>query len=255
MSDSYQLPREDADMAARRTDLVQADPDSSGRGVELAKTTDHNSFVPGLRADEGEAPELLDATQELFSAGQSPEDILAEPPDARDIAAELSAPPRRKLPWLTLILAAGVIAAGSFWGGAMVQKNSGSSTSSTASAFAARLKAGGAGGTAGGFGGFSRGGSGTGTGTGTGAGGGATSGTIKLIDGNTIYVTNSSGNIVKITTGGSTTVSIAKSGTVSQLQPGQTITVRGTTDSSGNVTATTVTEGTAAGGGGGGFGG
>jgi hypothetical protein len=50
-------------------------------------------------------------------------------------------------------------------------------------------------------------------------------------------------------------VSIAKSGTVSQLQPGQTITARGTTDSSGNVTATTVTEGTSAGGGfgGGGF--
>ncbi len=66
---------------------------------------------------------------------------------------------------------------------------------------------------------------------------------MKLVDGNTIYVTNSSGNIVKITTGGSTTVSIAKSGTVSQIQPGQTVTVKGTTDSSGNVTASSVTEG------------
>jgi hypothetical protein len=209
--------------------------------------------VPGLRGEEGRAPEQLDATQEIFSAGQSPEDILAEPPDARDIAAELSAPPRRKLPWLTLILAAGVIAAGSFWGGAMVQKNSGSSTSSTAAAFASRLKAGGAGGAAGGFGGFSRSG---GTGTGSAAGSGSTTGTVKLIDGSTIYVTDSSGNIVKVTTGSSTSVSIASSGTVSQLQPGQTVTVRGATDSSGDLAATSVTEGaSAAGSGGGGFGG
>ncbi len=242
-------------MAARRTDLVQADPVSSGHGAELA-TTDHSSFVPGLRGEEGRAPEQLDATQEIFSAGQSPEDILAEPPDARDIAAELSAPPRRKLPWLTLILAAGVIAAGSFWGGAMVQKNSGSSTSSTAAAFASRLKAGGAGGTAGGFGGFSRsGGTGTGTGSGSAAGSGSTTGTVKLIDGSTIYVTDSSGNIVKVTTGSSTSVSIASSGTVSQLQPGQTVTVRGATDSSGDLAATSVTEGASAAGSGGGFGG
>ncbi|WP_052069592.1 hypothetical protein [Streptacidiphilus albus] len=245
-------------MAARRTDLVQADPDSSGRGVELAKTTDHNSFVPGLRADEGEAPELLDATQELFSAGQSPEDILAEPPDARDIAAELSAPPRRKLPWLTLILAAGVIAAGSFWGGAMVQKNSGSSSSGTAASFAARFRSGAAGGAAGGAtggaaaGGFGRAG---GTGGGSASGTGSTTGTVKLIDGSTIYVTDSSGNIVKVTTGSSTSVSIASTGTVSQLQPGQTVTVRGATDSSGDLAATSVTEGASAAGSGGGFGG
>jgi hypothetical protein len=249
MSDSHQLPREDADMAARRTELVKAG--NSGPGQDLQKPEE--PFVPGLREDT-ESPELLDdRTREL---ALSPEDILAEPPDARDIAAELAAPPRRKLPWLTLLLAGGVIAAGSFAGGALVEKNNGSSSSASGAAAAfAKLRSGSGSGSTGGFGGFGRGGSGTGTGTGSGAAGGTTTGTIKLIDGNTIYVTNSSGNIVKITTGGSTTVSIAKSGTVSQLQPGQTITARGTTDSSGNVTATTVTEGTSAGGGfgGGGF--
>jgi hypothetical protein len=239
MSDSHQLPREDADMAARRTELVKQQ---------------QSAFVPGLRADTALEPQLLDdRTQELLP---SPEDILAEPPDARDIAAELAAPPRRKLPWLTLLLGAAVIAAGSFAGGALVEKNNNSGSSSAASAFA-KLRAGATGGT----GGFSRTGTGTGgtgTGTGTGAaagggfggfgggsaaGGGATTGTVKLVDGSTIYVTNSSGNIVKVTTGSSTTVSIAKSGSVSQLQPGQTVTVRGTTDSSGDVAATTVTEG------------
>ena len=211
-------------MAARRTELVK-------------------------REDPALEPELLDdSTQQLML---SPEDILAEPPDARDIAAELAAPPRRKLPWLSLLLAAGVIAAGSFAGGALVEKNNGGGSSSAASAFA-KLRSGAG---ASGAGGFSRGGA-TGSGTGAaggaggfgggfggGAAGGATTGTVKLVDGSTIYVTNSSGNIVKVTTGGSTTVSIAKSGTVSQIQPGQTVTVRGTTDSSGDVAATSVTEG------------
>ena len=214
-----------------------------GSGQDLQKPGE--SFVPGLREDTEDpasAAELVDdRTREL---ALSPEDILAEPPDARDIAAELAAPPRRKMPWLTLLLAGGVIAAGSFAGGALVEKNNGSSSGAGGAAAAfAKLRSGSGSGSTGGFGGFSRGGSGTGTGTGTGAGGGATSGTIKLIDGNTIYVTNSSGNIVKITAGSSTSVSIASNGTVSQLQPGQTVTVRGTTDSSGNVTATSVTEG------------
>jgi hypothetical protein len=247
MSDSHQLPREDADMAARRTELVkQPDP----------------GLVPGLREEPVLEPELLDdSTQQLML---SPEEILAEPPDARDIGAELAAPPRRKLPWLSLLLAAGVIAAGSFAGGALVEKNNNSGSSSAASAFA-KLRSG----AAGGAGGFSRtgaGGTGTGSGTGgaggfgggfggAGGAGGATTGTVKLVDGNTIYVSNSSGNIVKITAGGSTSVSIAKSGTVSQIEPGQTVTVRGTTDSSGNVDATSITEGgTAATGGGAGGG-
>ena len=244
-------------MAARRTELVKQDP----------------SLAPGLRGEQPLEPELLDdSTQQLRTQdlreiqtqqlpgqepGQgllSPEDILAEPPDARDIGAELAAPPRRKLPWLSLLLAGGVIAAAGFAGGALVEKNNGSGSSSAASAFA-KLRSGatgGAGGTAG-AGGFSRAGGTAGAsgaagaggfaGFGGGAAGGATTGTVKLVDGNTIYVTNSSGNIVKITTGSSTTVSIAQSGKVSQIAPGQTVTVRGTTDSSGNVTATSVTEG------------
>lgn len=203
------------------------------------KTAD-DSFVPGLRADPDEDSET--AQFELLDGRQlSPEEILAEPPDALDIAAELSAPPRRKLPWLTLALCGGVIAALSFAGGAMVEKNNQPAASSGGGAAAARGAAGG------GFGGFTRGGAGgagaTGGTGGSGTGSASTVGTVKLVDGSTVYVTDSSGNVVKVTTGGSTKVSIAKDGKVGDLQPGQTVTVRGTTDANGDVAATTVTQG------------
>ncbi|WP_052433180.1 hypothetical protein [Streptacidiphilus carbonis] len=198
-----------------------------------------DSFVPGLRED---------PTQELATVtdGPSPEEILAEPPDTRDIAGELAAPPRRKLPWLTLALAGGIIAALGFAGGALVEKNNKPAASSAATAFA----------------GFTRGAAGgtgrTGGTAGTGATGGATTGTVKLVDGDTVYITDSSGNTVKVTTGSSTKVTLSSTGKVGDLKAGQTVTVRGTTDSSGNLAATTVSEGaaTAAGGfGAGGFGG
>lgn len=172
---------------------------------------------------------------------QSPEDILAEPPDALDISAELAAPPRRKLPWLTLLLAGGLVAGAGFIGGVLVEKSQGHSSSS---GLAGRS-----------FSGAGRGsGTGSGTGTGTGGGfggggfgggaggGGTTIGTVKLVDGSTIYVTDTSGNIVKVTTGGSTKVNIAQSGKVSQLKPGATVTVRGTADAGGDVAASTVTQ-------------
>jgi hypothetical protein len=174
----------------------------------------------------------------------APEEILAEPPDSLDISAELAAPPRRKLPWLTLLLAGGLVAGLGFVGGVLVEKNQGTS-GGTGRSFSASGRTGtgtGAGGSGRtGTGGFGSGGFG-GSGFGGGAGGGATIGTVKLVDGSTIYVTDTSGNIVKITTGGSTKVSIAQSGKVSQLKPGATVTVRGTTDANGDVAATTVTQ-------------
>ena len=214
--------------------------DMAGRHGELVKANE--SFVPGLREEPTQELSVVDGT------GLSPEEILAEPPDTRDIAGELAAPPRRKLPWLTLVLAGGVIAAVAFAGGAMVEKNNKPAATTAA---------------AGGFAGFTRGAAGgtgaTGTGgLGTGTGTGATTGTVKLVDGSTVYLTDSSGNIVKVTTGSSTKVTLSSTGKVGDLKAGQTVTVRGTTDSSGNLAATTVSEGatTAAGGfGAGGFGG
>ncbi|WP_438289848.1 hypothetical protein [Streptomyces sp. HUAS TT7] len=184
----------------------------------------------------------------LESAGPTetgdPEDILAEPPDARDISAELSAPPRQQLPWLTLVLSGSLVAGLAFAGGALAEKNqsqgSASATQRTPSAAGAR-------------GGFGQGGqSGQRQGGGIpGAAGGLTIGTVKLVDGSTIYVTDTQGNVVKVTTAGSTQVTEARSGKVSDLQPGQTVTVRGSQNASGDVAATTVTQGGASGFGGG----
>jgi hypothetical protein len=102
-----------------------------------------------------------------------------------------------------------------------------------------------------GFPGFgNHGGAGTGTGgTGTtgGARGGFTAGTITAIDGDTITVKEADGTTVKVSTSDSTTVTKTDTSKVSDLSTGETITVIGQADSSGNVTATRISEGDAAG--------
>ncbi|MGW2863896.1 hypothetical protein [Streptomyces sp. NPDC001205] len=176
-----------------------------------------------------------------------PEHILAEPPDARDIAAELSAPPRPRLPWLTLLLSGALVAGLAFAGGALVEKGQNQSGSPSGAT------RGGQSGQRQGFGAGQAGPSGQRQGFGTGPVGaaGLTIGTVKLVDGSTLYVTDTQGNVVKVTTAGSTQVTEAKSGKVSDLQPGQTVTVRGSQNAAGDVAATTVTEGGASGFGGG----
>jgi len=212
-------------MAARRTDLVKR----------------NGSQVPGTREDRtpGSAVELLDSTQQLVL---SPGDLPAEPPDAHDVATEIAAPPRRKLPWLPLLIVAGAISGAAFAGGALVEKHNTSGTAGAASAFAklgSSSAASGAGAATKGTGAAAGGGFGAG---GTATGGATTTGTVKVVEGDTIYLSTSSGNIVKVTAGSSTSVSVAKAGSVSQLLPGQTVTVQGTTDSSGAVAATSVTQ-------------
>ncbi|MFD4396790.1 hypothetical protein [Kitasatospora sp. NPDC058478] len=190
--------------------------------------------------------------------------LLATPPDARDVTAELAAPPRRKLPWLSLVLAGGVIASGAFAGGVWYQQNHGTNSGAshaTASA-AGQQRAAGAGGGGGGYGqsGSRRGGQGGAQGSGQGAGqggqGGFTRGTVKAVDGNTVYLTDANGNTVKVTTGDATKVQLNKEGKVADLQPGQSVTVVGTPDANGGYAASQLVEGAAAGAGGaGGFGG
>ncbi|MGW3622208.1 DUF5666 domain-containing protein [Streptomyces sp. NPDC000880] len=179
---------------------------------------------------------------------EQPEDVLADPPDMRDISAELNAPPRRKLPWPALLLSSAVIAALAFTGGVLVEKGQSSGSSGPGGAPAG----GAAGGRPGGAQGGGAGGQASGAGSASAGGSGMTVGTVKVIDGSTIYVSDPQGAIIKVTTGESTQVSRSASGKVSDLKPGQTVTVRGSQNSSGDITATTVTEGGAMGGGGGG---
>lgn len=184
-------------------------------------------------------------------AGQLPE---ADPEDERHdgLAEELAhAAPKRWWNRGTVVLAALVLLGGGFVGGLQVQKHWG--TASSSSGFPAGFGAGGAGryggGTgrgAGAYGGGAFGGGGF-TPGGSASGGNApaassgTTGTVKLVDGTTIYVQTQDGNLVTVNTNGKTTVSAASKSTVKSIKAGQKVTVQGATGSDGSVTATSVT--------------
>lgn len=191
-------------------------------------------------------------------AGQLPD---ADPEEERadGLAEELAhAAPKRWWNRGTVVLAGLVLLAGGFVGGLQAQKHWG--TASTASGFPAGFNAGGAGagrygggaGRTGGAGAYGGGGFGQGTGgtgQGTGQSGAATApaaaagttGTVKLVDGSTIYVQTSDGNVVTVNTNGKTTVSAAAKSTIKSIKAGQTVTVQGAAGSDGTVTATSVT--------------
>jgi hypothetical protein len=159
--------------------------------------------------------------------------------------AELAARRRRKLPRLTLVLAVALVGAGAFIGGALAQKHWGSSSSSSgsgngaAAAFASRFANRGS--TAGGSGGASS------------FFGGATIGSVTAIKGSTLYVTDTSGNTVKVTVGPGVQVTKSVTGTVQSVNAGDTVVVRGTAGKNGVIAAQSVSIGGA--GGLGGFGG
>jgi hypothetical protein len=81
-------------------------------------------------------------------------------------------------------------------------------------------------------------------------------GTVTVVDGTTLYVTDTAGNTVKVTTNTGTTVTKTVTGAVKDLAPGETVVIRGVQSSVGVYAAQSVTQGLPTGGfGGGGFGG
>src|SRR5262245_56468674 len=131
-----------------------------------------------------------------------PHDVLdlAGEPVEDDLERELAAKaPKQRINKITYVLAGLILVIGGFIAGSLVQKNSGTGTTATNTPTGGRVPGayfgGGAGGNFPNFGGGT-GNGGTGTGTGTGNGGGqggsATTGTVKLVDGTTIYITTSS---------------------------------------------------------------
>ena len=180
-------------------------------------------------------------------------DMLSTPLDDDDaeLTAVLTRRPRAKLPSLTLVLAAIVVASAGFLGGALVGKHYGtSSTGNLAAAFrglaAARAGA------------SSSASPGTGSRSGFPGGGGglfgsgnATIGSIKLIDGSTIYVQTTAGDIVQVATSAATKVTVSSTVPVKDLKPGETVIVEGSKNSSGAVAATSISQTSL----GGGFGG
>ncbi len=191
-------------------------------------------------------PDVIDST-----------DVAGDDEDLGRLLAERA--PRKHLPWVTAALVGAILVSAGYVAGGYHYSHNGSGGGNATGFAAART---GAARTAeGGFGGFTRNGTGTGgtgstatpgggaaTGGGFGAAGGATIGTVKLVDGNNVYLTDSSGATVKVTLAPNASVTVTKKGKLADLTPGTAVVVVGKTGADGTVTATTVTQG-------GGFGG
>jgi hypothetical protein len=166
---------------------------------------------------------------------------LDEDPFDDDLEGRLQARAPIPITKLTVGLASLVLLVAGFLGGVLVQKNFGTSSTSNSGAGAFNPAALASRAAAGGFGGRG-GGAGTGSGTSTGTGGAATTGTVTLVDGTTVYVTTSAGDVVIVHTDANTTVQSTQTGAVKDIKVGSSVTVNGTTGSDGSVTATRITQ-------------
>jgi hypothetical protein len=155
-------------------------------------------------------------------------------------AAPPGRPRRRFFNRKSAALAALVTCAGGFYAGIQVEKGQLPSTTPvpTASATGAAAGAGArTGAAAGGFGGGARFG-----GLGGGAAGNASIGTIASVNGRTIYLTETSGNTVKVTLSGSTKLTKNLGVSKSSLHPGDAVVVQGVKNSMGTLVATSVSD-------------
>jgi hypothetical protein len=131
------------------------------------------------------------------------------------------------------LLGALIVVSGAFWGGAVVDKHFGaSSTASAASAFA------------GGAGGRALGASGAGGFAGAGGSGfeaPTAEGTVSAISGDDLTVAPTSGSKVEVVMSSSTVVTRSGQGAAGTLGVGDSVEVRGTKAADGTVTATSIT--------------
>jgi len=218
--------------------------------------SDHAQGPEPPRPDEGRTEEYPTMAGTLAA----PEAPVVEPlPDGDDADEEWVVQTTRgiRLAVPVAALLALVFVAAGFCAGAVLEKHHASSSGGVAG-LAARFRSAraGASGTTTGTtsaGGFGFGGGGFGGST------AAATGTISVVDGDTLYILSAAGSLVKVTLTPSTTITRDAQATPTDLRPGDTVVVQGTTSANGNVAATSLTATapgvTAAGGGGfGGFG-
>jgi hypothetical protein len=157
---------------------------------------------------------------------------LLDDPFSDDLNQRLkSSAPLKLANRATYVLVALVIGVAGFVGGAQVQKSYGAApaASNGGGAFPTALPSGFA---------FGNRGGGNGTNGGTGAATGrAITGTIKLIDGTTVYVEQEDGTVITVKTSGTTTVQVP--GALKDLKAGQSVTVQGD-NQNGTVDATNI---------------
>ena len=167
------------------------------------------------------------------------EHALTAPPvppyDDGDDEPEFQPRPRRRAHALTFALAGALLIAAGFYGGVLVQKHQDRGTSSASNARARTFPA--AAGATGGTGTGAARGAGFGGFGGGGAGGGAVTGTVKFVDGKNVYVTDTSGNIVKVATVASSQLTKTDPATTKDVAPGDVVLVRGPQNTDGSYTA------------------
>jgi hypothetical protein len=196
----------------------------------------------------------IDVTELQQSASDDTAVLAVVPPadeddgDGRDGLASALAKAAPKHWWNrgTLVLGAVALLLAGFLGGLQVQKHWGTAAtaSSNGAGFAGLNRN--AGGGYQGYPGAGRAGGGFGNGTGaapSATAAAATTGTVKLVDGSTIYVQTPDGTVVTVKTTGTTTVQSAAKSSLKNLKAGQTVTVQGPAGTDGTVTATSVTAG------------
>jgi hypothetical protein len=180
-----------------------------------------------------------------------------EPSDGEDEWLEeseelLPRRPRRRLIGaggnpLALALVGVLLAACGFIGGVLIEKGETSSSSSAGSAaagLASRFRA-------------LRGAAGAGTAAASSSAASSaaagftrpTAGTVAYLAGKTLYVTNSEGNTIKVTTSAATSVTKTVRASVKSIHPGETVTITGETGAGGSVSAESISVGSSGGGG------
>jgi hypothetical protein len=150
-------------------------------------------------------------------------------------AAELPGRPRRQfLNWRSATLMALIVGAIGFYVGIRVEKGQAGRSSSAARGLSFPTALGGAG---------------------AGGAGGGTFGTVSSVSGKYLYVTDSSGNTIKVELSSATKVSKSVNVSKRSVRPGDTVVIGGLTSSKGTVVATSVRDSGASGAAGAGAGG
>jgi hypothetical protein len=167
-------------------------------------------------------------------------------PEQEDTLALPGRPRRQFFNRRSAALIALITCAVGFYAGIRVEKGQLSSSSSTARGFippalqsqAARSSTGASGSRSSSASGFPGGGF-----PGAALGGAnASIGTISSVDGNTIYLSDSSGNTVKVTLSSATKITKSLSVGERSLHPGDSVVIRGLKDNKGTVSATTISD-------------
>ncbi|MGH9077371.1 MAG: hypothetical protein ACRDY0_07960 [Acidimicrobiales bacterium] len=194
-----------------------------------------------------ETPDDLDTGLDTASAGETRLDAAYFSDLADEPEEDYLPPPAQgfRMRGLTAALALLATLAGGFLIGAVVEKHHPTAATSAlgrrglGSGAAGAFGSGGATTGAGSFAGLATGGAFGGSGAGAGS---ATSGIVTGVKDGVLYVTDSSGALVKVTLGPSAAVNRVSSASLSDLQTGDNVVVRGTTASNGTVTATSITD-------------